>query len=74
MPVPDGRGLVGCMEACNITPECDAIEYSEVVTNGIDCCKLIDCGGSVPEPTVTQAPHHGGNWTYNGYVKGNFNL
>ena len=70
MPVPDGKGLDGCKEECNKKTECDAIEYAETaVSAGTDCCFLVDCGGTVPEPLNTQAPHHGGTWTYKGYVK-----
>ena len=72
MPVPDGKGLDGCKEECNKNTECDAIEYAETaVSVGTDCCFLVDCGGTVPEPLNTQAPHHLGTWTYKGYVKGN---
>ena len=72
MPVPDGKGLDGCKEECSKKTECDAIEYAETaVSVGTDCCFLVDCGGTVPEPLNTQAPHHGGTWTYKGYVKGN---
>ena len=74
MPVPDGKGLEGCKEACSKKAECDAIEYAGMVSTGTECCKLVNCNGTVPEPMMTQAPHHGGNWTYKGYVKGNFKL
>ena len=67
MPVPDGKGLDGCKEICNNVAECDAIEFSGTG----DCCFLVNCGGSVPEPLNTQAPHHGGSFNpYKGYIKG----
>ena len=70
MPVPEGKRLNGCKEACNKKTECDAIEYAEATTSVfIDCCFMVNCGGTVPEPLNTQAPHHEGAWTYKGYVK-----
>ena len=64
------NGLNNCKKKCNENNECTAIEYA----HANDCCKLLACPQPVPEPTVTQAPHHGGTFTYKGYKKGTKNL
>ena len=72
MPVPGNKGLEGCKEECNAKSECDAFEWAHKnpANHTVDCCFLVACGGSAPEPMVTQAPHHGGTWMYKGYIKG----
>ena len=64
------NGLNNCKKKCNENNDCTAIEYADAN----DCCKLLACPQPVPEPTVMQAPHHGGSYTYKGYMKGMQNL
>ena len=72
MIMPVNGGLDGCKKLCNNNSECDAIEYAPSPGEGkVDCCILVKCDGSVPEPTETGEHYHPGqDYEYNGYKKG----
>ena len=71
MIMPIRGGLEECKTKCNMNKECTAIEYSNVVMKIVKCCILRRCPVPVPTPNVTQAEWHGGQFKYDGYVKGN---
>ena len=75
MIMPVNGGLDGCKELCNSNSECDAIEYAPSPGEGkVDCCILVKCDGSVPEPTETGEHYHPGqDYEYKGYKKGTRN-